>query len=450
MRSNRGNMFVLTVSVTALLFVPLIMVIGSIVFFNARSRRAQDVVEAASKVAAMDLARVVINDPNFGYVSLSNHPATGTATVAADGQSLPVVGIETWMRTMERSEAIGNQLNNRTILSLVDADRTNLQDTVTELNNRLLLSIDDQGSVGRDAATDMNGTRVIPSADVDKFLRDNLPANVELQKFTLCLGWVEDTQAPLLDDQAHLISQTRFRQPDGKHLCNAIKLECEFGSNIQCVACCQSFSEPDHSTPGKMTVRFTSIPVLGLLSWSEFLASSSFRDNRILQFIARNGDYPMEPHSELRLADIEEKVGTADQFASHLYYWLRSLHGKAKVEAVTAIMNQPFEPHPQQRYDYALRDDGSIERIATEEHEYKRGATADGERCTVSDTVPRGNPTAIICFRNNTIQLGTTEAKHAGMPLEGQALDIEIGGTQPSRAREDVISMRTRTRMRRI
>ena len=72
--------------------------LAQLALYQVDKTRTESVIDAAGLVAADDLSRLIINDPNFGYVSLSNYPPIGIATCAADGEPLPVVGINTLVR----------------------------------------------------------------------------------------------------------------------------------------------------------------------------------------------------------------------------------------------------------------------------------------------------------------------------------------------------------------
>jgi hypothetical protein len=120
-----------------------------------------------------------------------------------------------------------------------------------------------------------------------------------------------------------------------------------------------------------------------------------------------------------------------------------------KPAAVVAMMNEPFRPYPNQMYSYQITADGAVARTEVDGASSRIGIAADGEIVSMADTQVKGGANAIIFFRDNVANLATL-TKHGGQPLQGLALDIEIGGTGDSTARHDVISMRERTAHRRI
>jgi hypothetical protein len=520
-RNKRGNMLCLSVCVIALVFVPVLMLFCRLGLFSVYNGRAQNVVEAAAKVAAIDLSRIVINDPEFGYVSLSNHAPVGKATLAQDGEPLPVTGINTLIGTLRQNALIADELQNDTMQALVDKDLAALENTLKDLGKELTDSLSERH---QGKAIDVDGKSVTTFNDVKTFLEENLPHNVQVESVELSLGWLKggsETQIQIprpeklaqvrlsevianqyaafkeypvgrksfsfagLDSQAHLVSSQKFRKADGKHISSILKITCnligtdEPRTKFQCVACCQPYTQPDVATHGAMTLRFAGRPVPGLLSWNEFLANGSFRDNRITAFDVVGGDYPFEKESQMQQTHKEEHTGTAQQFAEHLYYWLRNGHVRPRLDAVLSMINEPFRPYANEVYTYEFADDGSIVRNVMDGNRFTRPVAADGQFAAMADTRVTSGASAIIFFRDNVCNQSTEGSKHAGQPLAGYplnnsesgstdhqqlalnfskrsafqhglALDIEIGGTADRTAKDDVLSMRQRTRSRRI
>jgi hypothetical protein len=521
-RSKCGTMYVLILCVSALIFIPLLMLLSRLGPLFVASGRAQNVVEAAGKIAAMDLSRIVINDPEFGYVSLSNHQPVGTATRARDGEPLPVIGINTLVGTLRFDAIIADELHNDTMKTLNDKDLDALDETIKNLNAVLGDSLKEGGR--KQKCIDINGALVDPVEDVRSFLTKNLPANTQLESVKLSLGWLDggsetgiavpmpasmaqvttrDMQAgqyeaftnyPVakrsftfagLAPQTHLVSTKMFRDDDGKHICSIVKIECtvvsqdEAQSKIQCVACCQAYTHPDSGTCGAMTVRFWGRPVPGLMSWKDFLTAESFHDNKLTRYDITGGDYPFDRKAFMKDSEEQEsKSSTAKQFAEHLYNWLRNGRTRPRIDAVLAMMNEPFQSRSREVYTYEFEQDGSINRHVSDAQRFTPSVTADGQFVTMSDTRTKHGASAVIIFRDNVQRLNTETGNHGGQPLagyplsdmlgaidyervssqfskrktfqQGLALDIEIGGTNESTAANDVLSMRERTRHRRI
>lgn len=94
-RTKSGNLLIIIILVVNFVVIPILLFLFQMGLYLADRDRAQYVVEAASVLAANDLSEVIVNDPSFGWVSLSNYPPVGEATCAPDGEPLPVIGINT-------------------------------------------------------------------------------------------------------------------------------------------------------------------------------------------------------------------------------------------------------------------------------------------------------------------------------------------------------------------
>ena len=78
---------------------------------------------------------MIINDRNFGFVSLSNYPPIGRATLARDGEPLPVIGINTLVGTIRQNTIVAHELGNSAMQRLADADRKALDETTEDINS---------------------------------------------------------------------------------------------------------------------------------------------------------------------------------------------------------------------------------------------------------------------------------------------------------------------------
>jgi hypothetical protein len=117
-------------------------------------------IEAAALAAAKDLSAIVIDDPNFGLVGLSDSSPTGTATVAGDGYYTPVTGINTLFGTIRLDMIISDYLQDPLMNQLAVNDYKNAlvaqRNLVKALNNAIA-----PGGTGND----INGNVLNPTQD---------------------------------------------------------------------------------------------------------------------------------------------------------------------------------------------------------------------------------------------------------------------------------------------
>jgi hypothetical protein len=470
MRKSRGNTLLLVIVTIALVVIPLILFAGANGLHIRDHRRLQDMVEAAGLLAANDASKMIFNDPNFGFVSLSNYPPVGKGTRADDGESLPVVGINTLVGTVRQNALLARELGNGSMASLAESDRLALVETMRATNVMLRSSMSRDG---KRIYSDIDGGVVDPVKDVMAFLNSNLPPDVELESVQLSNGWLagdakSDIPVPqpvklaevqpgmvkadhykafvdvpvntkpytfaALDATSKIVSPALFRPADDKHICSIIRLECIMSvknlaeekkrTSLRLVACCQPFSCREIGPAGIMTVRFSGTPVQGLQRWSDFLQETNFRDTQITRCEAVGGDFPIDKGSRVRQLNSTRQTTTAQQFGEHLYYFLRNGHLRARMDAVLAMLNDPFIAQPDLAYIYEFTKDGSILRRILPKNPFQVGLIADCQDSIIVDTTLSGGYSPVIIFHNDVAHLGTMSGgKHAGQPLTGDPLD---------------------------
>ena len=474
-------------AVLCFVVVPVFMICSQVFFYFVERTRTQSVVEAASLVAANDISRIIVDDPNFGFVALSNYPPVGRATCAPDGEPLPVTGINTLVATVRQNTILARELENATMDNLAAGDHENLKGTIANLNATLQQSVNGMGVANY---VDIHGRKVDPLRDVREFLKKNLPANVHLKYVRLSNGWLRggsETSTPvpqperlarLKNDQIRggeyqafldvpveqrsfsfaglgrssaLVSAAEFSPADSRHINSIVRVEClvsvdnvcHFGlpfgldslSEVKCAACAQPFTLPDIGPKGVMTLRFTGGPVPGLQCWSDFLNQGNFRESKITSYDIIGGDYPLD--SQARMVQLQggDSPGAAQLFAENLYYWLRNGHTRPRLDAVLSMINESFRCEPSEVYAYEFVPDGRISRRTLTRDPFPVGVTADAQYSTVVDASLQGGLAPIIVFRNDVKRIGVgSGGKHGGQPLAGYPLNWcelrEFGGDE--------------------
>lgn len=481
MRKSRGNTLLLIIATLACVVMPVLIFATANGLHVRDQRRLQDTVEAAGLLAANDASRMIFNDRNFGFVSLSNYPPIGKGTRADDGEPLPVIGINTLVGTIRQNSILAHEVGSVAMASLVETDRLALVDTMRDLNSMLRSSMSRDG---RRVYSDIDGNVVDPLKDVLAFLNSNLPPDVELESVQLSNGWLasearSDIPVPqpvqlaelkpamirgdhykafidvpannksftfaALDTTSKIVSPSAFQAADDKHVCSIIKLECVVSvknlaeskkrTSMKLVACCQPFSRPESGPAGIMTVRFSGVPVQGLQRWSDFLQETNFRDNQISRFEAVGGDFPVDKGARVRQMNATRQTSTAQQFGEHLYYFLRNGHLRPRLDSVLAMLNEPFIAQPDLAYIYELAGNGSIVRRTLPKNPFHVGIIADCQDSIIADTTISGGFSPVIVFRNDVAHLGSMSGgKHGGQPLAGDPLNWcelqDFGGSE--------------------
>ncbi|HEY9716774.1 MAG TPA: hypothetical protein V6C69_04875 [Trichormus sp.] len=473
-RQNMGNTFIIITMIVCFFIVPLLMVVGQFGLYSVDRSRIENIVEAAGLVAANDLSRIVINDPYFGYVSLSNYAPIGKGTFAPDGEPLPVVGINTLIGTVRHNMLLAKAIGNETMYSLADNDRSYLDDTIGSLNKTLKNAVTDSSP---ERLLDIHGDKVDTVSDVKSFLTRNLPPNVRVESMRISTGWLNSGGTTTIDaptdlqvgeikstdvqlgkykpfinmpvagrsfvfagvgKSSALVPTAKFSEADDRHLCSIVKIDCvlllnnrkfiPFGSDalskIECAACSEPFSLEESGAGPVMTMRCFGTPLPALQSFRDCMNEGNFHDSMVSVYSAATGDYPIDAHSYMAELQFEAPPTTAQQFAEHLYYWLRSGHTRPRLEAVLAMINQNNNYTPGNIYAYEFSNNGTINRRILAKDPFPVGVTADEQFETIADTRVAGGYAPVIIFRDNVANAGTVYGgKHGGQPFPGDPLN---------------------------
>ncbi len=211
-----GSTFVIIMLVVCFVLIPLVVVLARIDVCFVDRARVQNVVEAAGLLAANDVSRIMINDPNFGFVSFSNYAPIGRATVAGDGEPLPVSGINMLIGTLRQNTILAHELSNRTMLSLASEDHALLERTIEDLNFAVK---DALTATPREKHFDSNGEAIEPMRAINAFLNSNLPHNVKLVSVNVRNGWLlSGGRTGIAIPQPQVLAQLKPGQfQDGKY-----------------------------------------------------------------------------------------------------------------------------------------------------------------------------------------------------------------------------------------
>lgn len=488
-RSRKGSVLLLVLACVCLIVVPLLLLVSQGGLYAIDRDRAKNAVEAAALVAANELSRVIIDDPQFGYVSLSNYPANGKGTVAPDGEPLPVAGINTLTGTIRQIAILGHELQNQTISELAEDDRDALESTIDDLNSALATAVKSKNKRGgQEELKDHTGAEINIEESVSNFLKAHLPPSLKLESFEMENGWLAcaaHSSVPLPSPQqfshtekseqiageyrafvdvplneksftfaglgktSALVGTKDFRKADEKHINSIVRVKATFVRNnafkhilpfgleapgkIEIAAAAQPFCLEDNGPAGVMRLRFCGASVSGLHTWRDFLQKDNFHDQMIMTYQSIGGDYPVDPLAKMRPSKLDSADGTSQQFAEHLYYWLRNGHLRPRLGSVLDMLSQRFQGRPYDIYAYEFNNNGEISRRVIAKDPFPPGVTSEEQVSTTIDTRTASGINPVIIFRNNVKRLGTQSGgKHAGQPIAGSPLNwcelAEYGG----------------------
>jgi hypothetical protein len=166
-RKKDGSMLVLVGAI-------ILGILLSILFFGLNYTRilgAHDqqrtAIEAAALAAARDLTSIVVEDPNCGFVSLSDVAPVGSGTIAGDNYYLSVKGINTLLATTRLDMIIADQFNDPVMQQLAQRDYDDALAAQDGLSKTLSAVV--AGGTGIDA----NGKVVNPLQDALQAYKSN-------------------------------------------------------------------------------------------------------------------------------------------------------------------------------------------------------------------------------------------------------------------------------------
>lgn len=442
---------------------------------QTQSRYKSDI-ESVSLLVANDLAKIVVNDPHFGFISISNRPPIGKATIAADGEACPVTSINTLMATIRLDSIIAHEGGSNDLCQLADTDYEYAKETTRLLQSTLNLATQTKAT-GK--CFDMNGKPVALYADAEKLLQKNLQSNnggqpVSMRNLRISLGWLRDggiTNTPLpqphslahvrkefqeggkykacLDAAAFgksyffapaaraasLVDETMFAPPDGKRFCSVVKVEADIqdtniferspGQKWLHIAACAIPPDSLQMAPtGAFLIFFPCGLAPALKNLSDLLGSPNDYERPSQFYQAVNGDFPLDPSattSAARLAPwAEQDINSNRVIAAGLYDWLRACGIRPRIDCTLQALKSDFNRSLQSSnllYEFEPRGNVIISSLPSMPLPI---SVLSDEQVFVET---RGQNYAVACY-DNVHNMGTIcGGKHAGQPLVGDPVN---------------------------
>ena len=168
-RQASGNTLTLIAAITAGVLIIILLFALGYIRLTGSNQEQRTAVEAAALAAAKETSRIVINDPNFGYISLSDAAPIGKATAAGDNYFMPVNGLNTMMGTIRLDLIIAETLNNAAMKSLAKRDLANLKIAKESLGTEIRQALTGSGN-----SKDIDGNPVNPYTAAEGAYNQNL------------------------------------------------------------------------------------------------------------------------------------------------------------------------------------------------------------------------------------------------------------------------------------
>lgn len=490
-RGQRGNMLVL---ILAILMGILMLLLGfalSYVRMLGSNAEQKTAIEAAALAAARDLARIVIEDPNFGFISLSDAAPSTPNTKADDGFSLPVVGINTLLGTIRLDMIVASELGDTTMSTLAQTDYTNAMAAKDFLVANLQQAMLPGG--GGSNLRDVDGNIVSPyQSAVDAYQQNVVriaggKSRMVNGSMKLTLGGLTTpamTSTPLpnpsslasvsgaqsiqgcyasytdvpfagksfvfagIGKDVKLIDLKNFTTSVGSvpyFIPSIVKAEADHmvvsagqgGANvIHSVACAQPASVHDpRPAPGALTLSFLPGKIPELTNPESIMINPQLNGDTLGIKTSVGGDTP--GGGTLAPAPVPGFGGSmpvSQGFGMGMYDWLRRAGTKANVQAIKSFMKTPFASGITDTVGgvncYTWNQDGTIR--------YAQVTGLTARNVTVSHYQGRAESTGVFTSSNGNSYkvIGTDESRqpgrmrggqHGGEPLEDSVVQTAAG-----------------------
>jgi hypothetical protein len=455
-------------------FVFALLLLWNFLFSTTTVMRTQTVAEAAALAAANELSRVVIDDPHFGYVSLSEAPPVKSSTRARDGEPLPVSSINAILAGIRQEMILADLLHNDFMRQRAKDELSFAKLAARHLEANLAECL--QPNPSR-RFTDLDGVAIEPFKVARKLVQCSQNSTTVRPTVLLRLGWDDragttlepaakvqnqlyckptqqtngyyNPSADLLYDSesfylasvgnhSELIGASSFRLPDGIHLCSVVQAEVTFtlgDSATSLKACAQPGILRAMTPAGSLIVDSrdsqSSSTCLSALLKTQQTPGAGF----IQSFSASGGDFPSEATALSPLSGLSD-LRADDALGLALCDWLRSARARLNLDSLLVALDTRFSSsHRYCRYD--IGHDGQVLVSYADVIPFRYSQVSENQLYGYSPQViigGDGSRCSITLF-DNVYQLGNADGgKHAGQAIEGEAINWmqlpRYGGTK--------------------
>ena len=404
-RKNSGSIATLILTVTGTVVLTLLLFSLGVGRMIGTSHEQKSSIEAAALIAAKDLSSIVIDDPNFGLIGISDSAPIGSATTAADGYFTQVHGINTLFATIRLDMIIANQLNDPVMMRFAQRDYNNARQAANSLVAVLQQSLlPESGSRSGGTGSSGNfldayGNPVSPYNDAVAAYRANqvrmagaseyVTNSMKLTLGSLLGGAPTNTPIPKPETYAYaggdlsangnynsyvnasynntdfvfagvgttikLVDLSKFTKVDDSlpyTIPTIVKAEADqkllqgnntAGQVIHAVACAQPASALDpFPAPGKLTITVLGQQLARLTKPTDLLTDPEVSTPKAVLSVATGGDVPGGGSFVPGAWPINGTPTIGNVFSAGIYDWLRMGGTKPQVDAVLAMMHQVF------------------------------------------------------------------------------------------------------------
>lgn len=464
-KSSQGSVLLLAVTIGLLLVIGVICLteIGCLFVFQRNSHSAT---EAAALACAQDLSRIVVEDPHFGFVSITDQ-APGSRTVSSSGLPISVHGINTILAGIRQNRILAAQLGNQWMMQLTDEEFQAAKSTIKLLKSAfkeaadsksggklLALDVDGQSislcetavrvyvnSSGNDNKNDIiadvklgiteGGGSTITMAPLPAELASVKPSQLFGNNYASCIKVPYeglDFIFASVSEQASLSNLSVFRPASEEQLGSVICLTIRNDkAKITSAAC--AIPPAFHVAPNysALLIGFPMGLPSGLSSFGDLLKANMVSAQQPGILKAQGGDYPLDEGAMLQ--PVSEETSFSLVMSRSIYDWLRSVGvgNSTTLKSILAASNAPLVAQgdnssmPVQWLAFYVDDNGQLQKRLFYRNPFHEDLIADQQMDAIG--VVNTNPGAFqVNIIDNVRDIGSrTSGKHGG-----QAIDISF------------------------
>jgi hypothetical protein len=214
-KRDAGNVLPLIVAVTA--FVLLVLVILGLKYVRILGsyQEQRTAIDAAALAAAKSLSRIVVEDPNLGFISLSDAAPIGKGTMAQDGYYLPVQSINTVLGTIRLDMIVADYMQDPIMKQCAIDDYQKAMKAQQKLMDALKAAAQPGGT-----GVDMDGNVVNPTQDATDAYTTNqvrltgTPTSLVPGSLKLSLGYIDGLRSNIPIPQPASVDAGAQQQQD--------------------------------------------------------------------------------------------------------------------------------------------------------------------------------------------------------------------------------------------
>jgi hypothetical protein len=458
---RRGNALILAVSMMGVL-IGVLLVGLEFCKYRATELVHRSATEAAALECAKALSRIVIEDPNFGFVALTDQPP-GQRMRTSNGEYLPIRGINSLVANLRHSAILARELDAPFLTNLVDRDLAALKQTKKTLADAWKDALLPERK-SRNLAKDTDGKPVhLLTVASDAYARclnhvSTSPVVFDVQLGSIAGGgrttivapqplalaeikqddvydscYVSDKNLKVgdqdfyfasTDREATSINQSSFVLPKGNEITSVVKLTATAGAaqyQYQTVACA---IPPGYKSSSNRTTLMLSFPAgtgPQSKSLSDLLKGSGSESTN--SFSPIGGDYPIDGQVALQPIDVNEN--SAFVFDRTIYDFLRStgFSGKDGLSSTLTAFNEPLAkqdqyPNPYYWVLFYWNNKGQMEKLVLNKSPIGRPVTSEKQVSGFISMTVAQTPLQ-ISYWDQTRNIGyESSGKHGGKPLK--------------------------------